>query len=497
MHTLRPGTAVLERAHFSGKGTSVLSGRPGGSDGLMPRISRPGGAWLVIGGGLACVLAVGLYRVSMVAYPEHMGLNWFDFRVYWDGGLLARHSPATIYSWRLSPEVRFTYTPFAAALFGLVSLMPWSLAKWLMTSASIAALVLTVSVTLRQLGWSGRRRLGAAAMLCAVTLWFEPVQRALHLGQVELILMALIVWDLGQPTRRWWQGAGIGLAAGIKLVPLIFIPYLLLTRRFRQAGVAAATLAGTVIVGFAVLPRPSRQWWLTGYFMDAARTGGVASLANQSLRGLLTRLAGSVPAVPGLVITILVGVLGVLGAAALYRSGKPVHGWTLCGLTGVLVSPISWDHHWVWMVPVLVLFVDAAVRAEGVRRWAHWATACAVVAVFADWPGQVQGTRSLIPRGLLPSVYGGPSDHLYGQLYHWPGAKLILGNAYILAGLVLFASMMAAAVLTRPSRGHLWAADPLPASPPAGLDPELSHRPGAAAAGPAVAPASPTIGRPT
>jgi hypothetical protein len=63
-------------------------------------------------------------------------------------------------------------------------------------------------------------------------------------------------------------------------------------------------------------------------------------------------------------------------------------------------------------------------------------------------------------------VHGGPSDLLYGQLYHWDGAKLILGNAYVLAGLILFGSMIAAAVLARPSRALLqpgrWLTGPLP-----------------------------------
>jgi alpha-1,2-mannosyltransferase len=314
--------------------------------------------------------------------------------------------------------------------------------------------------------------------ISAVALWFEPVQRALHLGQIELILMALVVWDLGQPSGRWWRGAGIGLAAGIKLVPLIFIPYLLLTKRFREAGVATAALAVTVMVGFSVLPRASRQWWLTGYFLDAGRTGGVASLANQSLRGLLTRLAGSVAAAApaSLGIAILVGVIGVLGAAVLYQSGKPVHGWVLCAVTALLVSPISWDHHWVWMVPVLAVFVDAAVRAERAQRWARWAVACAVAAVFLDWPGAVPGPGPMVPRGLLPLVYD-PGEHGYGQLYHWHGSELILGNAYVLGGVVLFTAMIAAALRGWPLRSvpppGSGGADPLPAPPQAAEGPEL------------------------
>jgi alpha-1,2-mannosyltransferase len=407
------------------------------------RISRPGGTRLVVGGALACVLAVALY---ILVHPGRSLINWYDFRVYWDGGLVARHSPGALYSWQFGPQVRFTYTPFAASLFAAMSLMSWTVAKWLMTGASVAALVATIAMTLRQLGWAGRRRLGAVLLLAAVAFWFEPVQRAVHLGQIELLLMALIVWDLGQPSRRWWQGAGIGLAAGIKLVPLIFIPYLLLTRRFRQAGVAVAVLAATMTAGFAVLPRASRQWWLTGYFLDTGRIGGGVSLANQSLRGLLTRMAGSAQAaVPGaLAAAIAAGVIGLLAAAAFYRSGRPVHGWVLCALTGLLVSPISWDHHWVWMVPVLVLLADAALRAGRGRRWALWIAASALVAVFTDWPWVAPGD-GVAPWRVLPLVYG-PHEH------PWPSTGLILGNAYVLAGLVLFGAMIAgSAELIAPS----------------------------------------------
>ena len=85
------------------------------------------------------------------------------------------------------------------------------------------------------------------------------MQRALHLGQIELLLMLLIVWDLCQPDHRWWKGAGIGLAAGIKLVPLIFIPYLVLAGKLRQAAVATAAFLGTVVIGFTFLPHASAQ----------------------------------------------------------------------------------------------------------------------------------------------------------------------------------------------------------------------------------------------
>ena len=112
------------------------------------------------------------------------------------------------------------------------------------TVVSLFSLVATIWIAFRQLGWEKTSRLGATLLLSGLLLWTEPVQRALFLGQVELVLMALVVWDLCQPDRRRWKGAATGIAAGIKLVPLLFIAYLLLTRRFRQAAVAGGGVRG-------------------------------------------------------------------------------------------------------------------------------------------------------------------------------------------------------------------------------------------------------------
>jgi alpha-1,2-mannosyltransferase len=121
--------------------------------------------------------------------------------------------------------------------------------------------------------------------------WTEPVMRNLYLGQIDLMLMALVLWDLCQPdtkASRWWKGAGIGIAAGIKLVPLIFIPYLLLTRKFRQAAVASVAFVVTIGVGFVFLPSDSAKWWFGGLFYNGGRTGFVGWEGNQSLRAIIT-----------------------------------------------------------------------------------------------------------------------------------------------------------------------------------------------------------------
>ena len=139
-------------------------------------------------------------------------------------------------------------------------------------------------LTFGALGWQGTSRLGAASAVSAVAFWIEPVQRTLHLGEVDLLLMLLVIRDLANRGRRW-QGAGLGVAAGIKLVALIFIPYLLITRQYRQAGVAAGAFAATVAAGALLFPRASVTWWPGTAFLNARRTGFAGYLANQSLFG--------------------------------------------------------------------------------------------------------------------------------------------------------------------------------------------------------------------
>jgi alpha-1,2-mannosyltransferase len=394
--------------------------------------------------GAGLLISAGGYAADMATHAHGLLLNWFDLRVYAQAGLLARHNPADLYSWQLSPVVRFTYPPFAALVFAVVSVLPAVVLHWAMTAASGAALAVTGWLTFTALGWRGRDRITASLVLTALTLWTEPVLRALELGQIELLLMALIAWDLCQPDHRTVKGIGIGLAAGIKLVPLIFIPYLLICGRRRQATTAAATFAATAAVGFAVLPQASATWWLTGYFLRANKAGGVPSLVNQSLFALIARAMGGASQATSvwLAAAAVTAVAGLAAAAALHRSGRPVAGWIVCALTGVLVSPISWDHHWVWIVPVLILLADRAVRARRVARWGYLAAFAAVAGVFGGWPGHWTGPDGLVPHGLVGFFVGAHTSY---QLFHLHGLQVIGWNLFVLAGLLMLAVAIAAA----------------------------------------------------
>jgi alpha-1,2-mannosyltransferase len=324
--------------------------------GLLSRQRR----WPLVVAIAFCAVAAAAYLADVLLHRHGQMLDWYDLNVYNHGGLIARSAPRRLYSWQLRRGIKFTYTPFAALVFAACSLLPWPLLRWLMTVTSLGAIGVTLWLTMGALGWRGRRRATALTAIAAVALWLEPVQRALHLGQIEPLLMVLIVWDICQPDHRRWKGAGIGMAAGIKLTPLVFIPYLFLTGKVRQALVVTAAFASTVAVGFVFLPHASDKYWLTGYFLHASNVGDVKSLLNQSVLGLVARSIHSVRhATPiWLALSAVIATLGLGAAALLARAGRTVAGWLTCELTSLLIFPISWDHHWIWVVPALALFAD-------------------------------------------------------------------------------------------------------------------------------------------
>ncbi|HXS66191.1 MAG TPA: glycosyltransferase 87 family protein [Streptosporangiaceae bacterium] len=428
--------------------------------------------------GIASVVVAALFfATSLTAYLTdafiHTGelLNWFDLNVYNDAGLVTRQLPVYLYKWQLGPTVKFTYTPFAGIVFAAFSYIGWPLLRWLMTLTSLLSLPITAWLTL---GALGRRGLGRAAMALAIgafALWTEPVTKALFLGQIEPLLLLLVAWDLTRNDEWRWKGIGIGVAAGIKLIPLLFIPYLLAAGKIRQAAAATAAFAATVAIGFIVLPEPSISYWLSGYFVRPGRTGGVDALVNQSLLGMIARQSGGgVAAQPAwLPIAVGVGLIGIAGAALLARSGRPVHGWVLIGLTSLLISPISWDHHWVWIIPVIALLAGELMTSQTWRRWLFLAGAVLVTALFGAWPWDYSGPDAYVPqRGLVGWFVRPPLSYNVLELHGW---QLLTWNLFVVAGLVIFVIMLVVAgVSWRQARRPVPPA--LPSAPPPPPEPE-------------------------
>jgi len=410
--------------------------------------------WRPLAGSAWKILAVLFFALSLAAYLADQAihrravLTWYDLNVYNDAGLITRQLPSILYTWELKVGVQFTYTPFAALIFAGGSFLPMTALRWLMTDASIVAIPLTAWLTLGALGRRGTGRLAVALAVSALALWTEPVVKALFLGQIEPLLMLLVVWDLTRPDSRKWKGIGIGVAAGIKLVPLIFIPYLLLAGKFRQAAAAAGTFAATLAIGFAALPGPSASYWLTGYFIRPGRTGSVHSLVNQSLLGLLARSHGSVSQAQGpwLALSLAVAAIGLLAGAMLSRTGRPVQGWTLVGITSVLVSPISWDHHWIWIVPFFTLLAGLAMTARPLARAGYVLTIIVIAGVMGSWPWRYSGPRAYVPRrGLLGWFVRPPKTTQIMVVHGW---QLLTWNLWVAVGGLIYLALIATAVVS-------------------------------------------------
>ena len=437
-----------------------------------------GPRWLLPAGALLLAAVLAAYLADLVTHLSYMAAMR-DLVVYRDGGLIVRHvshaydphrgqGPSPLYDWTGQNGVQFTYPPFAAVIFAVGSVLSWTAMRWAMTLASLAALGLSTWLVFGALGYRDRPavRLGATLGVSALALATEPVQQTLALGQVNLLLMLLVVADLltagaltpgGSKGRtRWWHGLGIGIAAGLKLTPLIFIPYLLLIRRYRQAATATAVFAATAALGYALLPRDSGTYWAHGLFLKANRIVFLGTRGNQSLRGVLTRLAGSVSegTVPWIAAAILIAIAGLVAAALLYRARQPVPAMLACALTGLLVSPLSWDHHWVWVAPGIALLAHlGATAVRGPVRAAWWAAAACLFLIFASWPQFWNlGQSGLTPAGLgwyAPGTYFATGSKPWYHEFHWHGLQLLAGNSAVLTGLACLAALVVAAVLCR------------------------------------------------
>ena len=321
------------------------------------------------------VAALLLAQAVVLALWPAAHLLMIDLQVYRAGGehLLAG---TPLYDGGVLLDLPFVYPPFAAIVFVPLTVLPLPVLKFGWTVVGVALVVFVVRRSAALVGM--RAGLAVTALLVVVLLALDPIRTTFYLGQINVVLLAVVLADVtGRPAR--WRGVGVGLAAAVKLTPLVFVVYLLMTGRIRAAVTAMATFAAAVGLGFLVASAESVRYWLQGTFAAADRISPVASTTNHSLDGLLAR-AGA-PGWVGLAATAALGVAGLVVAVLAHRRGRPLLGVTVCGLLSAAVAPFAWSHHFVWFGPLVVLLAHRAWTGD--RRAA--AGLAGVVVVTAAW----------------------------------------------------------------------------------------------------------------
>ncbi|MCM0674475.1 glycosyltransferase 87 family protein [Micromonospora phytophila] len=391
------------------------------------------------------VAVLALAAVLPALYLPGLVHDFFDLKIYmramdwWAAG-----NPLYDYVQpdRVQGELYFTYPPFSALLLRPFALLPLGATVVIFTILTGLGVVVTTRWLLAPvIARHQLPRVFALAVAVLLVLAVESTRETVTFGQINMLLVVLILADLlfAVPRGSRWAGIGVGLAAALKLFPGIFIVYLLAARRWRAAAVASATAAAATLLAAAVAPRDSWRFW-THELWATDRVGRTDYTGNQSLFGLLSRITA--PDKPGRLIWLLLVVVvvgyGLWRAVRALRAGDPLTGLTLTGLVGALVSPITWTHHIYWFIPAVVVLADAAWSAdpatpEGARRRRRLATLAVGTSALI-----VYGVVTFYDWGVAPARTDSPGEFL-------------ARNTYVLLSLLLLVTLP---VRSSPGKSH-------------------------------------------
>jgi alpha-1,2-mannosyltransferase len=338
--------------------------------------------WLAAALAWAVALGLGWLLIhGALAHPPHM----VDLGVYRTAGrqvLNGRPVYAQIPAGMLRSLGRsylvFTYPPFAAIVAVPLALLSWHLAQLAWVPVVYVPLAVLIWFAFRPLLSRARRYAPAAfGVIFIICMYLWPVLQQIRFGQVDIALAALCVADVASRNPRWPRGLLIGLATAIKLTPGVFIIYLLLTGRRRAAIVSAASAACFSLVAWLAAPGSSSYYW-TSALLNVNRLGRPEQIADQSIRAMLLRAfaPGQVPVALWLALVLAVAVAGFAAARRAALRGHEIAGVAIVGMLAVLISPVSWIHHIVWVIPAIGAILD-----DGRRTW-RWLAAAASTEFF-------------------------------------------------------------------------------------------------------------------
>lgn len=303
------------------------------------------------------------------------GANFVDLHVYVGGAATLDGHAGALYDYVYADQtpdfpLPFTYPPFAAVVFYPLHLLPFGLVAFCWQIGIIAALYGVVRISQLLLG--GRAPRSVAMLWTAVGIWTEPLRSTFDYGQVNVVLVLAVLYAVY--SNRWWlSGLLVGLAAGVKLTPAVSGLYFVGARRWGTAVFSAVVFFGTVAFSVLVIGDEARRYF-TELLGDADRIGPIGTSFNQSWRGGISRIlghdAGYGPAVLlGIAVT---AVLAVLAWRAIGGSADRLGAILIVSLFGLLLSPISWTHHWVWLIPLMIWLLHGPLADRLGARILGW-----------------------------------------------------------------------------------------------------------------------------
>jgi alpha-1,2-mannosyltransferase len=357
----------------------------------------------------ALIAACWLLALTVVGYFCYHGPSgpMIDLQVYLAGSTAVRHG-STLYGVVTQAGLPFTYPPLGAILAIPLGLVPYSAAKVAWDGMICVPLAVAVWFGFRPLlARAGRAAPAVFAVALACCAPLLPVRQEFYFGQVDLFLVAICLLDCATTRPRWPRGLLIGLATAIKLEPGVFIIYLLITGRRKDAAVATASFAGWTALAWLIDPRDSLSYWTSEIF-QTNRLGGNGSVANQSLRGMILRAFNPHHAPPAvwLVVALVVAVAGFAAARSSWRRGNDMAGIAITGLLAASISPVAWIHHYCWVVVALGVIVgDGRSRRRVAAAVVGFALFVSLLPLWA---------QSLINSGRLGMLPGRELEDAFG-----------------------------------------------------------------------------------
>jgi len=391
-----------------------------------------------------------LLQAAIVAAVAHLCWRLFhevpyliDADVYRMGGrawLQGRplYADGALFETEVGLGLPFTYPPLAAVAFAPLALITLPAAGVAITALTCVLLAVSTWIVFTRLdvaqhwpvgGSAALRRWWLAAGLVALAAWrFEPLLENFRFGQVNVVLMTLVIADCVPRRTPWPRGVLLGLAMAVKLTPAVFLLYFVLRRDFRAVLTALASFGVATLAGFALAWRDSWEYW-TATVHNTDRIGTPTLNTNQNAAGALARLelGESTHFVVWTAACLAVLGLTVWAVRRVLAAGESTLAVMCVALFGLVVSPVSWSHHWVWALPTIAVAAVLAAR----RRDAALAVLAAAGAALMIWS----------PIGLLP-------EHQEAQAAWW---RQLFGMSYVWWALAFVGVAGLRATVGRPS----------------------------------------------